>query len=99
MVLVLVVLDAFSRPLSFSCAQDLIHAARAFDEDDGVGCIVITGSEKAFAAGADIKEMALKTYKETYTSNMFADWADITHIAKPVSPSLTLTRTRTYHLT
>ena len=49
-----------------------------------MGCIVITGSEKAFAAGADIKEMSSKTYTETYTSNMFADWADITRISKPV---------------
>ena len=49
-----------------------------------MGCIVITGSQKAFAAGADIKEMATKTYGETYSSNMFADWADITRIAKPV---------------
>ena len=65
--------------------QDLIHAARAFDQDDQVGCIVITGSEKAFAAGADIKEMASLTYSETYSSNMFADWADITRISKPVS--------------
>ena len=64
----------------------MIHAARAFDQDDAVGCIVITGSEKAFAAGADIKEMAAPTYTETYSSNMFADWADIlTRIAKPVS--------------
>jgi enoyl-CoA hydratase/carnithine racemase len=70
------------------CPQDLIHAARAFDQDDNVGCIVITGSEKAFAAGADIKEMASKTYTETYTTNMFADWADITKIAKPVCTSL-----------
>jgi enoyl-CoA hydratase/carnithine racemase len=49
---------------------------------------VITGSEKAFAAGADIKEMASKTYTETYTTNMFADWADITKIAKPVCTAL-----------
>jgi enoyl-CoA hydratase/carnithine racemase len=72
-------LNALCTPLM----NDLVHAARAFDNDDQVGCIVITGSEKAFAAGADIKEMSSKTYNETYTSNMFADWADITRISKP----------------
>lgn len=72
-------LNALCTPLMI----DLIHAARAFDEDENIGCIVITGSEKAFAAGADIKEMASKTYTETYTTNMFADWADITRISKP----------------
>ena len=51
--------------------------------DDEVGCIVITGSEKAFAAGADIKEMAKKEYVETYSSNMFADWAELSAIQTP----------------
>jgi len=63
--------------------DDLIHAARAFDKDANVGAIVITGSERAFAAGADIKEMSSKTYVQTYTSNMFQNWTDITRINKP----------------
>jgi len=63
--------------------QDLIHAARAFDNNDAVGAIVITGSEKAFAAGADIKEMSSKTFVECYTKNMFRNWTDITTITKP----------------
>jgi enoyl-CoA hydratase/carnithine racemase len=58
---------------------DLIHASRAFDAYDGVGAIVITGSEKAFAAGADIKEMASRNFVECY----FKNWTEITTIVKP----------------
>jgi enoyl-CoA hydratase/carnithine racemase len=63
--------------------RDIIHAARAFDNDDNVGAIVLTGSEKAFAAGADIKEMATRNYIECYTQNLFESWTDITKITKP----------------
>jgi enoyl-CoA hydratase/carnithine racemase len=63
--------------------KDLIHAARAFDRDDNIGAIVITGSEKAFAAGADIKEMSKRNYIECYTQNLFESWTDITKITKP----------------
>ncbi len=49
-----------------------------------VGAIVLTGSKKAFAAGADIKEMSTKTYMDTYKSNMFSQWDNITQIRKPV---------------
>lgn len=63
--------------------DDLIHAARAFDNDDKIGAIVITGSEKAFAAGADIKEMSERTFVECYTKNLFKSWMDITKINKP----------------
>jgi enoyl-CoA hydratase/carnithine racemase len=63
--------------------DDLIHAARVFDKDGDVGSIVITGSEKAFAAGADIKEMSTRNYVECYTNNLFKNWTDITEITKP----------------
>jgi enoyl-CoA hydratase/carnithine racemase len=49
-----------------------------------VGAIVITGSEKAFAAGADIKEMSTNTFVNAYMANMFQNWTDITRITKPV---------------
>ena len=62
---------------------DLIHAANVFDNDDNIGSIVITGSEKAFAAGADIKEMSTRTYVDCYTKNQFRSWTDITKINKP----------------
>lgn len=63
--------------------DDLIHAARVFDKDDQVGAIVITGSKKAFAAGADIKEMSTRNYIECYTNNLFENWADVTKLTKP----------------
>lgn len=46
--------------------QDLIHACKALDRDDSIGCLVITGSKKAFAAGADISEMSKKTFSDCY---------------------------------
>ena len=56
----------------------------AFDADARVGAIVLTGSERAFAAGADIKEMAAVTFPGVYTANMFAHWADLTRTRKPL---------------
>jgi 1,4-dihydroxy-2-naphthoyl-CoA synthase len=46
--------------------EDLIHAATAVDSDDSIGCLVLTGSTKAFAAGADISEMKDKTFDYAY---------------------------------
>jgi len=63
--------------------DDLIHAARAFDDDKNVGAIVITGNPKAFAAGADIKEMSTRNFVECYTKNMFANWGDVAKLVKP----------------
>lgn len=55
------------------------------EHDDNVRCIVLTGSEKAFAAGADIKEMSSKTYAEMFTENFFAQAADrIARFRKPI---------------
>lgn len=65
--------------------NEVVAAGKKFDLDDNVGAIVLTGSEKAFAAGADIKEMATKTYAETYGTNMFANWGDVAKLSKPVS--------------
>ncbi|KAL3784055.1 hypothetical protein ACHAW5_004140 [Stephanodiscus triporus] len=64
--------------------EDLIHAARVLDEDDDIGCIVITGSGKAFAAGADISEMSKREFANAYKTNMFSQWADITKMSKPI---------------
>ena len=47
--------------------DDLIHASTAMDDDDDIGCLVVTGSDKAFAAGADISEMKDRTFEYTYT--------------------------------
>jgi len=64
--------------------KDLLAAATAFDADPGVGAIVITGSERAFAAGADIKEMADKGYLDMYLSDVFATGDRLTSIRTPL---------------
>lgn len=64
--------------------KELNAQLKALDSDDSIGCIVITGSEKAFAAGADIKEMQSQTYMSAYKSNMLAFWHDLTAIRKPI---------------
>ncbi|OQS04454.1 enoyl-CoA hydratase, mitochondrial precursor [Thraustotheca clavata] len=59
-------------------------AAQGFDKNDDISAIILTGSEKAFAAGADIKEMATREFIDVYNSTMFANWGDITKVKKPV---------------
>jgi enoyl-CoA hydratase/carnithine racemase len=57
---------------------------KSMNSDPTIGAIVITGSEKSFAAGADIKEMSNQTYMTAYKSNMLAFWHDMTTIQKPI---------------
>ena len=73
-------LNALNRAL----ITELIQAIDAYEADAGIGCMLITGSEKAFAAGADIKEMADKTYIETYLGNFAADWDHAAQARKPI---------------
>lgn len=64
---------------------ELCQALEEADANDKARCIVITGSEKAFAAGADIKEMSTKSFAEVYSDNMFAAANDrITSIRTPI---------------
>ena len=70
--------------LNKALISELTHAVEAFEADDAVGAIVLTGSEKAFAAGADIKEMASKSFIEAYGENFIADWQALTKARKPV---------------
>lgn len=70
--------------LSDALFDDLIHACKSLDEEKNIGSIVITGKGKAFAAGADITEMRTKDFAEAYKANMFAQWADISKISKPI---------------
>jgi len=60
------------------------RALDAFEADAGVGCIVITGSEKAFAAGADIKEMANLSYPQIYADDFFSGWDRVANRRKPM---------------
>jgi enoyl-CoA hydratase len=70
--------------LNSTVLEEIVHAARAFDASAGIGAIVITGSEKAFAAGADIKEMQDKSYIDMYMADFFAGWEELTRIRKPI---------------
>ncbi len=60
------------------------QALTELDSDASVGAIVITGSKKAFAAGADIKEMKDRVYPDTYTTDMLAWWDTISKVKKPI---------------
>src|SRR3954470_15701221 len=65
--------------------DELGAALKAFDADAGVGCIVITGSEKAFAAGADISAMAKMTLPDSCGADFITrNWETIRTIRKPV---------------
>jgi enoyl-CoA hydratase len=70
--------------LNVALMDELLGAVEAFDADAGVGCILITGSDKAFAAGADIKEMADKTYIDIFRADYTADYERLTRVRKPV---------------
>ena len=70
--------------LNATLKDELLAAAEAFDADAGIGCIVITGSDKAFAAGADIKEMADKSYTWAFGTDYAADWERLPRLRKPL---------------
>ncbi len=63
--------------------EELIHAFAAYDADASQRCLVLTGSEKAFAAGADIKEMSDQGFASMYGSNFFQGWERVTATRKP----------------
>jgi|APCry1669189534_1035231.scaffolds.fasta_scaffold25920_1 enoyl-CoA hydratase len=74
-------LNALSTPLMI----ELGHALKAFDEDDQIGAIILQGSEKAFAAGADIQAMSQYNFSDVYKANFITrDWETINTIRKPV---------------
>lgn len=71
--------------LNAALMQELTRALDAFEADDAIGCMIITGSEKAFAAGADIKEMQSKTYMDVYKEDFITrDWERAARCRKPV---------------
>jgi enoyl-CoA hydratase len=70
--------------LNAAVMEELVVALEEFDRSDRVGCIVITGNQRAFAAGADIKEMADATAVEMLKRDSIARWDRIRKITKPV---------------
>jgi enoyl-CoA hydratase len=84
-----VLLVTLNRPqalnaLNTQLAAELIDAVVAADAAPEIGCVVITGSAKAFAAGADIKEMQDRTYGEMYRADWFGQWERFTAVRKPI---------------
>jgi enoyl-CoA hydratase len=78
-----------SRPKTLNALNDelsgeVMSALKEFDADDSVGAIVIAGSDKAFAAGADIAEMQPKSFIDLFSSNYFGKWDEIGTIRKPI---------------
>ena len=70
--------------LNAALIEELSAAIDGFEANDGIGCMVITGSEKAFAAGADIKEMQSKTYMQAYKEDFIGSWDRVARTRKPV---------------
>ncbi len=73
-------LNALSSPL----IEDLNKALEAFETDPGIGAIVLTGSDKAFAAGADIKEMRDKSFADVFLGDFISRWENVAKTRKPV---------------
>lgn len=84
-----VLLITLNRPQALNAinsvmANEIVNALSEAEVDDRIGCIVITGSDKAFAAGADIKEMQPKGFAEVYIADQFGLWDRISMLRKPV---------------
>jgi enoyl-CoA hydratase len=74
------VLNALNQELT----RELLEAAETFDRDPAIGCILITGSEKAFAAGADINEMKDQKYVDMYVNDWFSAWDRLVAVRIPL---------------
>ncbi len=71
--------------LNDALMDELGQALLAFDNDEGIGAMIVTGSERAFAAGADVTDMANRTYMDVYGSQFITrNWETIRQIRKPV---------------
>lgn len=70
--------------LNSQVMHEVVTAAEAFDADEGIGAIVVTGSERAFAAGADIKEMSSKTGLDMLMGDHFGAWGRFAAVRTPV---------------
>ena len=69
--------------LNSQVMHEVTTAAAEFDNDPGIGAIIITGSAKAFAAGADIKEMSSLSFSDAFAADFFAPWAKLAAVRTP----------------
>lgn len=81
-------LVTLNRPDALNALDDemihnLIGASIELDQDDNIGCIVVTGSQRAFAAGADIKGLAARNYLDLYLEDYFSEWEKFTRLRTP----------------
>jgi enoyl-CoA hydratase len=70
--------------LNTTVMAEMVAALKVFQEDAGIGVIVVTGSEKAFAAGADIKQMQPMNYIDTFMTDFFGGWEEMMRVRKPI---------------
>ncbi len=70
--------------LNSALIKEFHHAVAAFEAAPNIHCMIVTGSEKAFAAGADIKEMSGKSYNDAFMGNFAADWDPPVRARKPI---------------
>ena len=70
--------------LNSTVISELVDALDGFAGDDKIGCVVLTGSEKAFAAGADIKEMQNMSYMDAYINGHLNAWDNVNKFRKPI---------------
>jgi enoyl-CoA hydratase len=70
--------------LNAALMAELTQAVAAFEADAGIACMIVAGSEKAFAAGADIKEMADKSYMDAFMGDFAANWDALSRARKPI---------------
>ena len=70
--------------LNAALIEDLNQALEGFESDPAIGAMVLTGSEKAFAAGADIKEMQDKTFADVFLEDFISRWENVTRTRKPI---------------
>jgi enoyl-CoA hydratase len=70
--------------LNSQLMDEVTRLLTELDTDPGVGAIVLTGSDRAFAAGADIKEMQTKTFAEVFTGDLFAPWDSLSRLRTPL---------------
>lgn len=70
--------------LNTTVLKEVVEALQDFEANPDIGAIVLTGSDKAFAAGADIREMQSKTYVDVYLEDFFAGWDAMTRVRKPI---------------